>query len=101
MSEHANEFETLHEIVKKAKQRLTPNIWDYLIGGTETETTVKRNRMALDSLAFRPRVLRNVEHVDTSAEFLGQSLRRRSARWNPSRLVAAPVQPRRRPNSAP
>lgn len=75
MSEYGSEFETLHEIVKKAKQRLTPNIWDYLIGGTETETTVKRNRMALDSLAFRPRVLRNVEHVDTSVEFLGQRLR--------------------------
>lgn len=75
MSEHENQFETLHEIVKKAKQRLTPDIWDYLIGGTETETTVKRNRMALDSLAFRPRVLRNVEHVDTSVEFLGYRLR--------------------------
>ena len=75
MSDHGSEFETLHEIVKKARQRLTPNIWDYLIGGTETETTLKRNRMALDSLAFRPRVLRDVEHVDTAVDFLGHRLR--------------------------
>src|SRR5205807_5966797 len=44
-----NEFATLHEIVKAAKIRLNPNIWDYLTGGTETETTLRRNRMALDS----------------------------------------------------
>ena len=55
-----NEFVTLHEIVKAAKVRLNANIWDYLIGGTETETTLRRNRMALDSIAFKPRVLRNV-----------------------------------------
>jgi len=52
-----NEFATLHEIVKAAKIRLNPNIWDYLIGGTETETAVRRNRHALDSVAFRPRVV--------------------------------------------
>ena len=43
-----NEFVTLHEIVKAAKVRLNANIWDYLIGGTETETTLRRNRMALE-----------------------------------------------------
>ena len=32
------EFATLHEIVKAAKIRLNPNIWDYLIGATETES---------------------------------------------------------------
>ena len=55
-----NEFATLHEIVKAARIRLTPNIWDYLIGGTETETTLRRNRLALDAIAFKPRVLRDV-----------------------------------------
>jgi glycolate oxidase len=69
------EFATLHEIVKAAKIRLNPNIWDYLVGGTETETTLRRNRMALDSIAFRPRVLRNVSRVDPSSEILGKKLR--------------------------
>ena len=67
-----SEFVTLHEIVKAAKIRLNPNIWDYLIGGTETETTLRRNRMALDSIAFKPRVLRDVSKIDPSSEILGQ-----------------------------
>jgi isopentenyl diphosphate isomerase/L-lactate dehydrogenase-like FMN-dependent dehydrogenase len=63
-----SEFATLHEIVKAAKIRLSPNIWDYLVGGTETETTLRRNRMALDSIAFKPRVLRDVSTIDPSSE---------------------------------
>jgi isopentenyl diphosphate isomerase/L-lactate dehydrogenase-like FMN-dependent dehydrogenase len=70
-----NEYVTLHEIVKAAKLRLNANIWDYLIGGTETETTLRRNRMALDSIAFKPRVLRNVSAIDPSSEILGKKLR--------------------------
>src|SRR4029434_251293 len=70
-----NEFVALHEIVKAAKIRLNANIWDYLIGGTETETTLRRNRMALDSIAFRPRVLRNVSKIDPSSEILGKTIR--------------------------
>ena len=69
------QFVTLHEIVKAAKIRLNPNIWDYLIGGTETETTLRRNRMALDSIAFKPRVLRDVSMIDPSSEILGKKLR--------------------------
>ena len=70
-----NEFVTLHEIVKAAKIRLNANIWDYLIGGTETETTLRRNRMALDSIAFKPRVLRDVSKIDPSSEILGKKIR--------------------------
>ena len=68
-------FLTLHELVKKARQKLNQDNWDYIVGGTETETTVRRNRLALDSIAFRPRVLRDVSHVDASTQFLGRSLR--------------------------
>ena len=71
----ANEFENLHEIVRKARQNLSQNAWDTLVGGTETETTVRRNRLALDSIAFRPRVLRDVSRVDTSVEQFGRRLR--------------------------
>ena len=70
-----NEFATLHEIVKAAKVRLNGNIWDYLVGGTETETTLRRNRLALDSIAFRPRVLRDVSKIDPSSELLGKKIR--------------------------
>ena len=33
-------FLTLHEIVRAAHQTLDPGAWDYLAGGTETETTL-------------------------------------------------------------
>jgi len=69
------EFLNLHEIVKRARDRLDQNNWDYIVGGTETETTLRRNRMALDSIAFRPRVLRDVRNVDASAECLGRKMR--------------------------
>ena len=42
------ELLTLHEFVRAARLRLPPHIWDYLIGGTETETTLRRNRLGLD-----------------------------------------------------
>jgi glycolate oxidase len=76
MSEQtAAQFLTLHEIVAAARANLAPGPWGYLIGGTETETTVRRNRLALDSIAFRPRVLRDVSRVDSSAIFLGRAVR--------------------------
>src|SRR5437879_11429132 len=65
-------FQTLHEIVRAAKNRLPAGEWDYLMGGTETETTLRRNRLALDSIAFRPRVLRNVSSLAASSTFLGR-----------------------------
>jgi isopentenyl diphosphate isomerase/L-lactate dehydrogenase-like FMN-dependent dehydrogenase len=75
LSETAGEFLTLHELVKAARNKLPANIWDYLVGGADTETTVRRNRLALDSLAFRPRVLRDVSQIDVSRRLLGKRLR--------------------------
>jgi isopentenyl diphosphate isomerase/L-lactate dehydrogenase-like FMN-dependent dehydrogenase len=71
----AERFQTLHEIVKAAKHNLAPGPWDYLMGGTETETTLRRNRQSLDSLAFRPRVLRDVRGVDVTSTLFGRKIR--------------------------
>jgi len=71
----APQFMNLHEIVAKARQNLNQNDWDYIVGGTETETTLRRNRMGLDAIALRPRVLRDVSKVDPSVEVLGRKLR--------------------------
>ncbi|MBT7667819.1 MAG: alpha-hydroxy-acid oxidizing protein, partial [Rhodospirillaceae bacterium] len=38
-------FQALHEIAAEAHARLPRNIWDYMRGATETETTAKRNRL--------------------------------------------------------
>jgi isopentenyl diphosphate isomerase/L-lactate dehydrogenase-like FMN-dependent dehydrogenase len=69
------DYQVLHEIVAKARQNLSQNDWDYIVGGAETETTLRRNRLALDSIAFRPRVLRDVSQVDATATVLGRRLR--------------------------
>ena len=69
------QFQTLHEFVRTARANLNQHTWDYIIGATETETTMRRNRMALDEIAFRPRVLRDVAHVDASVERFGRRLR--------------------------
>ena len=69
------EFQNLHELIRKARANLNQNSWDYIVGAAETETTMRRNRMALDEIAFRPRVLRNVAHVDASVEQFGRKMR--------------------------
>src|SRR5215472_9045049 len=69
------DFQVLHEIVAKARQNLNQNDWDYIVGATESETTLRRNRLALDSMAFRPRVLRDVSAIDASTTEFGRQLR--------------------------
>src|SRR5262245_38108827 len=69
------QYAVLHEFVAPARRNLSQGSWDYLMGGAETETTLERNRRALDAIAFRPRVLRNVEHGTTRAKVLGQDVR--------------------------
>jgi len=69
------EFVTTEEIIQEARRRCTQGAWDYLVGGSESETTLRRNRRAFDKVAFRPRILVDVSHVDPSTTFMGQKLR--------------------------
>ena len=71
---HAD-YQVLHEFIAKAHINLNRNVWNFLVGGSETETAVKRNRLALDSLALRPRVLVDVSEIDCSWSFLGKPIR--------------------------
>ncbi|MGI8550120.1 MAG: alpha-hydroxy acid oxidase [Dehalococcoidia bacterium] len=58
-----------------AHLKLNQGAWDYASGGAESETTLRRNRLAFDRIAFRPRILVDVSNVDPSTTFLGQRLR--------------------------
>ena len=69
------DFTTSHDMIVMAKRNLSQDNWDYICGAAESETSLRRNRLALDCLAFRPRVLRDVRKIDTSTDFLGQKLR--------------------------
>jgi glycolate oxidase len=68
-------FVTNQEIIMAARRNLPDNVWHYLTGGAESETTMRRNRYALDAWAFRPRVLVDVSSVDAASAFLGHRLR--------------------------
>ena len=69
------EFLTNHEIILSARRNATGPVWDYVCGGSESETAMRRNRLALDSIALRPRVLCNVSSVDPSITILGHKSR--------------------------
>ncbi len=69
------DFATLHEIVAAARGNLSDGAWDYLTGGAETETSLLRNRLGLDSIAFRPRVLNDVSAIDLGGTIAGQPTR--------------------------
>jgi isopentenyl diphosphate isomerase/L-lactate dehydrogenase-like FMN-dependent dehydrogenase len=71
----ATEFACNQEIVATARKKLPHDVWDYLTGAAESETTLRRNRYALDKIALLPRVLRDVSKVDPSTTFLGCRLR--------------------------
>ena len=62
---------SLQEFYQFAKKNTPIETWDYIIGAADTETTFKKNRYALDTYAFRPRILNDVEHVDTSIKIFG------------------------------
>lgn len=68
------DYKTLHELVKAARINLDATNWDYLVGGAETETTLRRNRYAIDKLALLPKILNDVSSVDTSGALLGKQL---------------------------
>lgn len=69
------DFVSNEEIVLAARRRLAQGPWDYLVGGAESETTMRRNRLSFDRWGFRPRVLVDVTHIDTSTTFLGHTMR--------------------------
>ena len=48
--------------------------WDYLVGGTESATSMRRNRLSLAKKGFRPRILVDVSKMDTSSKLLGYPL---------------------------
>jgi glycolate oxidase len=70
----AEHFVSLQEIVATARKNLPQALWDHLSGGSDSETTLARNRQALDSLALRQRVLVDVRKIDITTTLLGQKL---------------------------
>src|SRR3970282_698331 len=72
----AANFVSLQEVVAAARRNLPQDLWDHLSGGSDSETTLLRNRLALDSLALRQRVLVDVRKIDITTTLLGKKLSR-------------------------
>lgn len=69
------EFGCSQQMLELARKRLSKIAWDYVNGAAGSETTMRRNRYAIDSYAFLPRVLRDVSRIDASTTILGHRLR--------------------------
>ncbi len=67
----ASDILTLQELVKQARGQLSRGDWDYLMGGAESETSLKRNRLAFDRLALKARVMNDVSQVQVRRALLG------------------------------
>jgi L-lactate dehydrogenase (cytochrome) len=73
----------VEDLRRLAKKRLPAGVFDYIDGGAEDELTLHENSAAYRRIGFRPRVLRDVSEIDTSATLLG--------RPTPLPLVLAPT----------
>jgi isopentenyl diphosphate isomerase/L-lactate dehydrogenase-like FMN-dependent dehydrogenase len=67
-------FVTIPEIRRAARERLPREVWNFGAGGSETETTMRRNRRSIDRLAIRQNVLVDVREIDLSTTLLGVPL---------------------------
>ena len=55
-----------------ARRRAPHAVFDYADGGAGEEISLRRSRQSYAALEFRPRVLRDVSSIDTSAVILGR-----------------------------
>ncbi|KAL1933252.1 hypothetical protein VTP01DRAFT_7342 [Rhizomucor pusillus] len=66
---------TLDDFEDYAKQHLAPGAFGYYSSGSDAESTLRRNREAFDRVLIRPKILVNVEKVQTATTILGHKLR--------------------------
>jgi 4-hydroxymandelate oxidase len=64
----------LFEYEHLAKTLLAPEDYDYIAGGATDELTLQRTRRVFDSIALRPRILKNINKIDLSTKILGSAV---------------------------
>src|SRR5205823_12720572 len=65
---------TIDRVIDAARANLAGELWDYVVGGAESEMTLRRNRAAFDRLALRPRAFRGADVRDPATTYLGAEL---------------------------
>ena len=66
--------QNFHDFRELARRRLPGPIFNYIDGGADDETTLRRNTASFESCDLVPNVLRGVETVDLSVTVMGQKL---------------------------
>lgn len=74
MENYQTEGRTLDEIRASACANLKKEIWQWIDGGTETESTLARNRRALEKIRLRLRVIHGLASADTHVTIFGQTV---------------------------
>ncbi|MCE6996419.1 alpha-hydroxy-acid oxidizing protein [Saccharothrix sp. S26] len=59
------------DVERLAAERLAPDVWDYIAGGSGDEVTLAANRAAFDRVAVVPRSLVDVSACDTGCDLFG------------------------------
>jgi 4-hydroxymandelate oxidase len=77
MTSEKNRIEdmTLDEIKALAGTKVKEEVWEWINGGTETEFTLQRNRIALEKIMLRLRVIHGLETANTTVKILGQTVK--------------------------
>ncbi len=69
-----NDCHNFQDFRRLARRRLPAPIFDYIDGGADDETTLRRNTASFEECDLVPSVLRGVEDVDLSVTVMGQKL---------------------------
>ncbi|HEX7932778.1 MAG TPA: alpha-hydroxy acid oxidase [Paraburkholderia sp.] len=69
-----NRAHSIDDLRAMARRRLPNFCFEYIEGGSEDETTLRRNRDVFSEIAFLPRTLVNVEQRNQSRMLLGQRI---------------------------
>lgn len=72
--ENRIETMTLEEVYSAALEKVKPEVWEWISGGTETEFTLQHNRLALEKVRLRMRVIHGLKTADTKVKIFGQTL---------------------------
>jgi lactate 2-monooxygenase len=64
----------IEDVERRAKEKMTPQAYDYVAGGAGAESTMRANRQAFERWRIVPKMFRNVAERDLSVELLGQRL---------------------------
>jgi L-lactate dehydrogenase (cytochrome) len=65
----------IEDFRRLAQRRLPSPIFHYIDGGSDDESTLRRNTAAFEDVDLVPRVLAGMDSVDMSVEVLGTRLR--------------------------